>query len=65
MHLTKRARQKAAAGNQQETGRRIMATEDIDFSGILDVAALRAECEGLVTDLVPARTNFAERCLRP
>ena len=48
MHMTKEARQQSASGYVQESGRRSMVTQEIDFSGILDVAALRAECNELI-----------------
>ncbi|TCL72201.1 [protein-PII] uridylyltransferase [Rhizobium sp. BK251] len=49
MQMDRHARQQSAAGNEQESRRR-MATTEIDFSEILDVAALRAECEALARE---------------
>ncbi|PZM12163.1 [protein-PII] uridylyltransferase [Rhizobium tubonense] len=48
MQTKLQVRQQAATGNDQDLSRPRMATNDTDFSDILDVAALRAECEALV-----------------
>jgi [protein-PII] uridylyltransferase len=48
MQTKRRARQDAASGNDQDLSRPRMATNDNNFPDILDVAALRAECEALV-----------------
>ncbi|AYG57896.1 [protein-PII] uridylyltransferase [Rhizobium jaguaris] len=47
MQTKRQARRKWAAVNEQDPGRQSMVTHDIDFSVILDVPALRAECETL------------------
>jgi len=48
MQTKRQARRQWAAVNEQDPGRPSMVTHDIDFSAILDVSALRAECETLV-----------------
>ena len=48
MQTKRQVRQEAASGNDQDLSRPRMATNDTDFSDILDVAALRVECKALV-----------------
>jgi [protein-PII] uridylyltransferase len=45
MQTKRQARREEAAANQEDSGRRSMATHDIDFSGILDVDLLRKQCD--------------------
>ena len=45
---TRGAPESGGEATNRKAGRRMATTDDIDFSDILDVAALRAECDGLV-----------------
>ncbi len=47
MQTTRQARRRWPAVKEQESGRQSMEMHDIDFPAILDVSALRAECEAL------------------